>query len=78
MVPALNEELNLRNAIQSIVSAAKINTEELYIIIVNDGSTALRVSNIFDACVTFLKLLIEIKITKRRVFNQSITKEYRK
>ena len=39
MVPALNEELSLRDTIQSIVRAAEINTVELYIIIVNDGST---------------------------------------
>ena len=35
MVPALNEELSLRDTIQSIVRAAEINTVELYIIIVN-------------------------------------------
>jgi len=39
MVPALNEELHLRDTIQSIVRAAEINTVELNIIIVNDGST---------------------------------------
>ena len=38
MVPAFNEELNLLDAVNSIVRAGQIENIELDIIIVNDGS----------------------------------------